>query len=332
MLMKKMATRGALAMGLLLAAVSTAAAMAPMDGDDLLVDLQLQQDPCPQVEDMVRSAVQAALRRNIQLTAGLLRIFFHDCFPQGCDASVLLAGERDVPPNGGSLQPEALQLIEDIRREVHGKCGGPKVSCADILALATRDAVVAAGLPFFPITRGRMDSRAPAPDVLRNLPSPFASVDELLDLFRRKGLADPADLVALSGGHTVGKAGCGVIRGNDDFSRGLAANCSASRSRKQSLDVITPDAFDNRYFVALRNREGVLESDQGLADHPRTRDTVRDYANDQQIFFTQFRASMMKLSQLKPPAAAGSFEIRRDCSRPNARVDGDADAGLAASA
>ena len=128
-------------MVLLLAAVSVAAAaMAPMDiGDDLLVDLQLQQDPCPQVEDMVRSAVQAALRRNIQLTAGLLRIFFHDCFPQGCDASVLLAGERDVPPNGGSLQPEALQLIEDIRREVHGKCGGPKVSCADILALAARD-------------------------------------------------------------------------------------------------------------------------------------------------------------------------------------------------
>ena len=81
-----MATRDALptTMVLLLAAVSVAAAaMAPMDiGDDLLVDLQLQQDPCPQVEDMVRSAVQAALRRNIQLTAGLLRIFFHDCFPQ----------------------------------------------------------------------------------------------------------------------------------------------------------------------------------------------------------------------------------------------------------
>ncbi|PUZ49632.1 hypothetical protein GQ55_7G341900 [Panicum hallii var. hallii] len=327
-----MATRNALAMGLLLAAVSAAsAAMAPrlpMDGDDLFVDLQLQQDPCPQVEDIVRSAVQAALRRNIQLTAGLLRIFFHDCFPQGCDASVLLAGERDVPPNGGSLQPEALRLIEDIRREVHGKCGGPKVSCADILALATRDAVVVAGLPFFPIIRGRMDSRTPAPDVLRNLPSPSASVDELLDIFRRKGLGDPADLVALSGGHTVGKASCGVIRGNDDFSRGLAANCSASRSRKQSLDVITPDAFDNRYYVALRNRKGVLESDQGLADHPRTRNMVRDYANDQQLFFRQFRASMMKLSQLKPPA--GSFEIRRDCSRPNARVDGDA--GLAASA
>jgi peroxidase len=81
-----MATRDALltTMVLLLAAVSVAAAaMAPMDiGDDLLVDLQLQQDPCPQVEDMVGSAVQAALRRNIQLTAGLLRIFFHDCFPQ----------------------------------------------------------------------------------------------------------------------------------------------------------------------------------------------------------------------------------------------------------
>ncbi|RCV14773.1 hypothetical protein SEVIR_3G005800v4 [Setaria viridis] len=331
-----MARRGnALAMGTLLLAAAVVCAAAAAEADDLLVELQLQQDPCPQVEDIVRSAVQKAVRRNIQLTAGLLRIFFHDCFPQGCDASVLLAGERDVPPNAGSLQPEALKLIEDIRREVHGKCGGPKVSCADILALATRDAVVAAGLPFFPITRGRMDTRTPAPDVLGNLPSPSDSVGNLLDMFRRKGLGDdPRVLVALSGGHTVGKTSCGLIRGNDDFSRALAANCSASRSRKQSLDVITPDAFDNRYFVALRNGKGVLGSDQGLADHPSTRDIVRDFANDQQLFFTQFRASMTKLSQLKAPAGGSRFEIRLDCSKPNARVgdEDDAAAGQLAAA
>jgi peroxidase len=35
-----------------------------------------------QVDSIVRSAVQAALQREIALAAGLIRIFFHDCFPQ----------------------------------------------------------------------------------------------------------------------------------------------------------------------------------------------------------------------------------------------------------
>jgi peroxidase len=63
---------------------------------------------------------------------------------QGCDASLLLTGansEQQLPPNL-TLQPRALQLIEDIRAQVHAACG-PTVSCADITALATRDAIVA---------------------------------------------------------------------------------------------------------------------------------------------------------------------------------------------
>ncbi|SPT21105.1 unnamed protein product [Triticum aestivum] len=39
-------------------------------------------DSCPQLQDVVRSAVQTALQSEIALAAGLLRIFFHDCFPQ----------------------------------------------------------------------------------------------------------------------------------------------------------------------------------------------------------------------------------------------------------
>ena len=80
-------------------------------------------DSCPQLETIVRSHVDAALRQNVRLTAGLLRVFFHDCFPQGCDASILLDnGERNLPPNVG-LQQEVLQLIEDARAKVHAQCG-----------------------------------------------------------------------------------------------------------------------------------------------------------------------------------------------------------------
>ncbi|EMS52348.1 Cationic peroxidase SPC4 [Triticum urartu] len=75
---------------------------------------------CPQLESIVRSSVQAALQREVALAAGLLRIFFHDCFPQGCDASVYLKGsgtEQAMGPNT-TLQPRALQLVEDIRAKI----------------------------------------------------------------------------------------------------------------------------------------------------------------------------------------------------------------------
>jgi peroxidase len=37
---------------------------------------------CPSVEGTVRWHVTEALRRDIGIAAGLIRIFFHDCFPQ----------------------------------------------------------------------------------------------------------------------------------------------------------------------------------------------------------------------------------------------------------
>ncbi|KAK8456339.1 hypothetical protein SEVIR_3G005700v4 [Setaria viridis] len=268
---------------------------------------------CPQLEGIVRGAVQAARAQDVQVTAGLLRIFFHDCLPQGCDASILLDGEKANGPNA-SLQPRALQLIENIRAKVHAACG-PTVSCADIIALATRDAVSLAGGPSFAMPQGRTDSFRPASDdEIATLPSPFEDVGNLLGNFTSKGLADPADLVALSGGHTVGKASCIFIRADDDFSIRLNATCSAGPTKKQSLDVVTPDAFDNGYFVALRNVHGVLHSDQGLAGHPRTAGIVRDFAANQTAFFHQFAKSMVKLGNIK--GAAG--EIRRNsCFRTN---------------
>uniref|UniRef100_I1PR63 Plant heme peroxidase family profile domain-containing protein n=1 Tax=Oryza glaberrima TaxID=4538 RepID=I1PR63_ORYGL len=147
---------------------------------------------CPQLETIVRSAVQAALQREIALAAGLLRIFFHDCFPQGCDASVYLNAtnpnsEQGMGPNL-TLQPRALQLVEDIRAKVHAACG-PTVSCADISALATRAAVVVSGGPSYNVTLGQFDSLSPAPENLVNqLPSPFeGKVDEHLKKFQKQG-------------------------------------------------------------------------------------------------------------------------------------------------
>ncbi|KDO83795.1 hypothetical protein CISIN_1g0192782mg, partial [Citrus sinensis] len=97
---------------------------------------------CPKLESIVRKQIQNALKKDIGLAAGLIRIHFHDCFVQGCDGSVLLEGstsEQNARPNL-SLRKEALKFVDDLRARVHKECGRV-VSCADILALAARDSV-----------------------------------------------------------------------------------------------------------------------------------------------------------------------------------------------
>ncbi|KAL6844295.1 hypothetical protein ACP4OV_025968 [Aristida adscensionis] len=315
----------------------------PTAGGDLAVDFHAAS--CPQLETIVRTAVEAALRREVALAAGLLRIFFHDCFPQGCDASVLLKGgktEQAMGPNS-TLQPRAMQLIDDIRAKVHAACG-PTVSCADIAALATRDAVVASGGPSYAVPLGQLDSLAPA-DVtdVNALPSPTtATAGALLDAFRTRGLGDAADLVALSGAHTVGRAHCGFFsdraaRQDDTFSRKLAANCSKDPSRLQNLDVRTPDAFDNAYFVDLGFNQGVFTSDMALVKDRDTARVVKQFAQSKDAFFAQFARSMVKLSRVPRKPAGNVGEIRRSCFRSNGRsiVDVEADAageGFSASA
>ncbi|XP_040379420.1 cationic peroxidase SPC4-like [Oryza brachyantha] len=330
---------------LLISSPPAAAAAAP----ELSVDFHAAS--CPQLQHIVSYYVEDALQREIAIAAGLIRIFFHDCFPQGCDASVYLndtaASELRMPPNL-SLQPKALQLVEDIRAKVHAACG-PTVSCADISALATRDAVVVSGGPSYDVLLGRKDSLAPArEELVLELPSPRSStIKELLDGFknRSRGLGEPADLVALSGGHTVGKASCGTFqdradRQEDTFSKKLKANCSRDSRRLQNLDVITPDAFDNGYYIALTYNQGVFTSDMALIKDPQTRPIVRQYAQDKAAFFNQFAKSMVKLSNVPTLRLDdNNGEIRRNCFASNKAprvvvqdTTDDEDEGFAASA
>ena len=99
------------------------------------------QTTCPSVETTVRAAVQSAIRSDPTIAPGLLRMFFHDCFVNGCDGSILIDGptsEKTALPNS---QLRGFDVIDAAKRQLESTCPGV-VSCADILALAARDSVV----------------------------------------------------------------------------------------------------------------------------------------------------------------------------------------------
>ena len=96
---------------------------------------------CPPAEGIVKSVVQSAIRSNHKIAPGLLRMFFHDCFVNGCDASILLDGSSTEKIVIQNLALRGFEVIQAAKSKLETVCPGV-VSCADILALAARDSVV----------------------------------------------------------------------------------------------------------------------------------------------------------------------------------------------
>lgn len=96
---------------------------------------------CPQAESIVRSTVQSHFNSDPRVGPGLLRMNFHDCFVQGCDASILIEGPNTERTAGPNLLLRGFDVIEDAKAQLELACPGV-VSCADIIALAARDSVV----------------------------------------------------------------------------------------------------------------------------------------------------------------------------------------------
>ncbi|XP_022882060.1 lignin-forming anionic peroxidase-like [Olea europaea var. sylvestris] len=116
---------------------------------------------CPNALATVRTSIRQAVSRERRMAASIIRLHFHDCFVQGCDASILLdetpsiQTEKTASPNNNSAR--GYGVIETAKREVEKICPGV-VSCADILAVAARDASAAVGGPSWNVKLGRRDS------------------------------------------------------------------------------------------------------------------------------------------------------------------------------
>jgi peroxidase len=102
-------------------------------------------ESCPSLFLVVRRVVKRAVAREPRMGASLLRLFFHDCFVNGCDGSLLLddtpsfLGEKTSGPSNNSVR--GFEVIDKIKFKVEKMCPGI-VSCADILAITARDSVL----------------------------------------------------------------------------------------------------------------------------------------------------------------------------------------------
>ncbi|MCL7027752.1 hypothetical protein MKW94_021221 [Papaver nudicaule] len=274
---------------------------------------------CANLEKIVRDQLQIVFKKDIVQAAGLLRLHFHDCFVQGCDGSVLLdgsasgPGEKTAAPNL-SLRAEAFKIINDLRARVHKACGRV-VSCSDITALAARDAVYLSGGPDYKVPLGRKDGLnfATTEATENNLPAFFSNASVLISDLKAKNL-DIIDLVALSGGHTIHWRNKTM---DPKFAANLKVTCPKTDTTNTTvLDIRTPNAFDNKYYTDLVNRQGLFTSDQDLFVNTQTRPIVNSCAANQTLFFEKFVFSMIKMGQLSVLTGAQG-EIRANCSARN---------------
>ncbi|XP_078167064.1 peroxidase 72-like [Carex rostrata] len=298
---------------------------------------QFYDKSCPKAKEIVQSIVAQAVAKEARMAASLLRLHFHDCFVKGCDASVLLDSSKNIisekgsNPNKNSLR--GFEVIDEIKAALERACP-QTVSCADIVTLAARDSTVLAGGPYWEVPLGRRDSLGASISGSNHMiPAPNDTLPTIITKFKLQHL-DLVDLVALSGGHTIGLSRCTSFRqrlynqtGNgladntleESFAAKLRWGCPRSGGDNNlfPLDKVSPTKFDNLYYKNILYGTGLLSSDQILfTKSPDTMALVKLYAENGEIFLEQFAKSMVKMGNISP-LTGYEGQVRKNCRSVN---------------
>ncbi|KAH9617601.1 hypothetical protein KSS87_011111 [Heliosperma pusillum] len=323
---------------------------------------QFYDQSCPHAQEIVKLVVAKAIARDPRMAASLVRLLFHDCFVQGCDASLLLdnsgvfLSEKRSNPNRDSVR--GFEVLDEIKVALEEACP-LTVSCADILALAARDSTVLAGGPYWEVPLGRRDSLgASLSGSNNNIPAPNFTFPQILGKFNAVGL-DLIDLVALSGlmearimhfaavlsseyfayasnalallspsrGATI--AGLSItsisfscmriilrqrlynqngngkpdLTLNPAYASELRTRCPPSGGDQNLfvLDISSPFKFDNGYYKNILAYNGLLNSDEVLLTQSHaSMQLVKQYAENNELFFEHFASSMIKMGNISP--------------------------------
>ncbi|XP_030519888.1 peroxidase 44-like [Rhodamnia argentea] len=284
---------------------------------------------CPRAESIVRQVVQSRFQADRSVTAALLRMHFHDCFVRGCDASILIDSTDNNPSEksaGPNLTVRGFEIIDEAKKNVEDACPST-VSCADIITLATRDAVFFAGGPSYDVATGRRDGITSAHDEV-SLPGPTFSVPQAQQAFAAKGFT-LTEMVTLLGGHTVGVAHCSFFKDRLSDFRGTGApdpsmdpslavklnvTCGASSSGDPtvSLDQSTSSIVDNKFYSEILAKRGILQIDQELAVDKSSVPIVAKFASDANGFRQSFANAMVKMGNVGV-LTGNAGEIRKNC-------------------
>ncbi|KAF3673993.1 hypothetical protein T459_27804 [Capsicum annuum] len=287
-------------------------------------------DTCPNAEKIIKDGMARAFANDSSMAAPIPRLLFHDCFVNGCDASLLLdqtpSGERtEKLANSNGLTVRGFYLIDQIKAELEAECPGI-VSCADLLVYLARDAFVVSGVPHYDVPGGRRDGmESLEANVADNIPLPTNTVDQMIDLFKKKGMNEE-DLVVLIGAHSIGVAHCFSFRYRLDNPQkatlvdprlaGVMRFTCTSPMSTVAFDTTTQYKMDSIYYKQLAGKRGLLESDDLLGEDPRTKDYIQKFGDDEKGWFSKLGKAMNKLASIQV-LAGDQGQIRKQCRAVN---------------
>ncbi|XP_021773672.1 peroxidase 57-like [Chenopodium quinoa] len=280
------------------------------------------------VEDIIDVLCQEEFDQDPTILPALLRLQFHDCFVHGCDASILIDGtstEKTSDSNGGV---RGYEFIEKLKTAIESECPGV-VSCADIIAVATKVLIRLGGGLDFPVETGRRDGLVSiSADV--NLPNPSMTVEEAAAVFAAKNFT-VEEMVILLGYHSVGNAHCkffekrlyedtGEFDSEMDLSllNKLRKVCPQNQDTTNNIALLNQDftnnnTLNNRFYGELIGNRGVLKLDQELSRDPASSAFVSALSQNSTLFNIRKAEVMIKLQAVEV-LTGSQGEIRKVCS------------------
>lgn len=305
---------------LVAALVTSALASSP----EAALQVGFYQPTCPIAEDVVLAEMKLILMEDSTLLPSLLRMHYHDCFVQGCDGSIMLKSrkrkaERDALPNHSMRGYDA---IERIKAQLETICP-LTVSCADIIAIAARDAVYLSHGPWYEVETGRRDGNVTVAEYAENdLAPPDSNIVDVKTFFSVKSL-NSKDIAVLFGCHSIGTSHCGSIRqrlynftGKMDQDPSLDPAYAAQLRKlcpppgpgdadhgegktKVPMDPGSGYRFDLSYYRHVLATGGLFQSDGSLLKDPVTRDYIEKVANasSPDEYYADLAAAMVKMGR-----------------------------------